>query len=467
MNGVNGWAGWQWVFLLEGIPSILAGIVTLLYLTDRPPKADWLTPEQRALVEADLARDAAALGHREHRIMASLKDIRVWQCIAIFFCIVMANSALTFFGPSVVRDAGFTDPLTVGWIMSAAYLCGGAGMILNGRHSDRDGRSPLHCGVPAIDRGAGHRALGFLIRASPVLALIALTVAIVGTMSAIPVFWQIPGRFLAGSAAAAGIALINSVANLAGFGAPARDGLPARATGSVSLGLWLVAAFELATILLILAFIPPAPRNRSRPGACRPRTGLIRAGPVAPHPAAPEEDKPLDDPSERHALTRRSLVGAGSSALGGAAWPRRAAALAQGAPTAAATGRADDRADVAGRPRPAPHHARDRQLPWHARRRHGLRPLVLRGRRLQAAQDGHHAAQRPPGRPLLVDDGLKTGRYELLMHFEDYFARLGVKLPSPNFLSLVPIRFQIRDAGQRYHLPVLFTPWGYSYYRGS
>ncbi|MGH1570848.1 hydroxyisourate hydrolase [Methylobacterium sp. P31] len=72
-----------------------------------------------------------------------------------------------------------------------------------------------------------------------------------------------------------------------------------------------------------------------------------------------------------------------------------------------------------------------------------------------------------PAEPLLVDAALKTGHYELLMHVEAYFAALGVKLPSPNFLGLVPIRFQIRDAGQSYHLPVLFTPWGYAYYRGS
>ena len=229
MDGVNGWAGWQWVFLLEGIPSILAGFVTLLYLTDRPAKATWLTTEQRALVEADLARDAEALGPREHRILASLKDARVWQCIAIFFCIIMANSALTFFGPSVVRDAGFTDPLTVGWIMSAAYLCGGIGMILNGRHSDRTGEARLHCGIPATIGALAIALVGFLVPWSPVLAMLALAVAIVGTMSAIPVFWQIPGRFLAGSAAAAGIALINSVANLAGFGAPRPHGLPARA----------------------------------------------------------------------------------------------------------------------------------------------------------------------------------------------------------------------------------------------
>ncbi|MEE7448983.1 MFS transporter [Methylobacterium radiotolerans] len=269
MHGVNGWSGWQWVFLLEGIPSILAGLVTLLYLTDRPAKAGWLTPEQKALVEADLARDTAALGHREHRVLASLKDARVWQCIAIFFCIVTANSALTFLGPSVVRDAGFTDPLTVGWIMSAAYLCGGAGMILNGRHSDRTGEARLHCGVPAFVGALAIALTGVFIVGAPILALIMLGVAIVGTMSAIPVFWQIPGRFLAGSAAAAGIALINSVANLAGFGAPAAMGYLREHTGSVATGLWLVAAVEAAALVLILAFVPPATPEMGRRARAR------------------------------------------------------------------------------------------------------------------------------------------------------------------------------------------------------
>ena len=269
MDGVNGWAGWQWVFLLEGIPSVIAGVVTLFYLTDRPSKAGWLTPEQRALVEADLARDAAALGHREHRVLVSLKDIRVWQCIAIFFCIITANSALTFFGPSVVREAGYPDPLTVGWIMAAAYLCGGAGMILNGRHSDRTGEARLHCGVPAMIGALAIALVGVLVPSSPVPAMLALAVAIVGTMSAIPVFWQIPGRFLAGSAAAAGIALINSVANLAGFGAPATMGYLREQTGSVSAGLWLVSAIEFAALVLILAFIPPATPALERRAAAR------------------------------------------------------------------------------------------------------------------------------------------------------------------------------------------------------
>jgi len=260
MAGVNGWAGWQWVFLLEGIPSIIAGIVTLLYLTDKPEKAHWLSESEKRLIQEDLERDRAALGSREHRIMAALRDPRVWQFIAIFFCIILANSTLTFFGPTIVKEVGFTNPATVGWIMAVAYLFGGAGMILNGRSSDHHVESRFHCGLAALTGAVAMAILGFLVPGVPYLALIALTLAIVGTMSAIPVFWQMPNQFLAGSAAAAGIALINSVANLAGFGAPYAMGVIKDATGSVSLGLWLVAAFEALTVLLIIKFIP-APRR--------------------------------------------------------------------------------------------------------------------------------------------------------------------------------------------------------------
>ena len=265
MNGINGWSGWQWVFLIEGIPSVIAGIFTLFYLTDNPTRAKWLNADERALVIGALERDSASLGEREHRIMASLRDKRVWQCIAVFFCIIMANSALTFFGPTIVRDAGYTDPSTVGWIMVVPYLLGGIGMILNGRHSDKTGEARYHCGLAALAGSIGLFVLGFTIGRSPILSLVALTVAIVGTMSAIPVFWQLPSRFLAGSAAAAGIALINSVANLAGFGAPTLVGFLRDTTGSISAGVWVVAAFEFATVILLLKFFPGPQKKPQAP----------------------------------------------------------------------------------------------------------------------------------------------------------------------------------------------------------
>ncbi len=256
LNGVNGWQGWQWVFLLEGVPSVIAGFVTYFYLTDKPEQASWLTQRERDLVHADLERDAKALGHREHSMLASLKDSKIWLMILIYFCIIAANSSLTFYGPTLVKEVGFTSPLAVGWIMAGAYLCGAAGMILNGFHSDKQQESRYHCGIAAALGSASLLVIALVLKISPLLTLAMLTLAIVGTMSAIPVFWQMPNRFLSGAAAAGGVALINSVANLAGFGAPWMLGLIKTSTGSLSAGLYVVAAFEICATLLILAFVP-------------------------------------------------------------------------------------------------------------------------------------------------------------------------------------------------------------------
>jgi MFS family permease len=256
LHGANGWSGWQWVFLIEGIPSIIAGVVTWFYLTDRPAEANWLSAEQRRIVAEDLQRDQAVLGHREESLLASLKDGRLWLLVAIYFCIIAANSSLTFFGPSVVKEAGFTNPATIGWIMSISYLFGAAGMILNGRHSDHAQEVRRHCAIAAAVGATGLVLTTVFLPVSPVLALVAQTLAIVGTMSAIPVFWQLPGRFLAGAAAAGGVALINSIANLAGFGAPFMLGVIKTQTGGLSPGLLIVALVEVGATVLILMFVP-------------------------------------------------------------------------------------------------------------------------------------------------------------------------------------------------------------------
>jgi sugar phosphate permease len=192
------------VFLLEGIPSVLAGLVTWFYLTDKPTDAKWLSERERSLVQADLAQDQRALGQREHSLLASLKDGRIWLLILVFFCIIAANSSLTFYGPTLVKEVGFTSPAAVGWIMSVAYVFGAAGMILNGSHSDRHQEARLHCGLAAALGAVSLLAVALLLPLGALPTLVALTLAIVGTMSAIPVFWQMPNRVLAGTAAAGG-----------------------------------------------------------------------------------------------------------------------------------------------------------------------------------------------------------------------------------------------------------------------
>lgn len=265
LDGANGWQGWQWVFLLEGIPSVLAGLVTWFYLTDKPADAKWLSERERRLVQDDLERDHHSMGHREHSLLATLRGGRIWLLILVFFCIIAANSSLTFYGPTLVKEVGFTSPVAVGWIMAACYLCGAVGMIFNGFHSDRHQESRWHCALAAGLGAASLLAVALLLHSSAMLTLVALGLAIVGTMSAIPVFWQMPNRFLTGAAAAGGVALINSIANLAGFGAPYMLGLIKTSTGSLTSGLFVVAAVEACATLLILRCIPRFAKPTAKP----------------------------------------------------------------------------------------------------------------------------------------------------------------------------------------------------------
>ncbi|KDP87893.1 MFS transporter [Cupriavidus sp. SK-3] len=255
MAGVNGMHGWQWLFVLEGIPSVLAGVVAFFYMTDRPEQARWLNTEEKRVIREGLERDNLALGERGTDWRTLFRNPKVWLLIAIFFCLLCANSTLTFWIPTIIKDVGFTTPVAIGWIAALAYLCGAVGMIANGAHSDRRKEVRWHFSAPAICGALAMGTLALLMdigSLSPVFALLAMTVALAGTMSAIPVFWQLPNRFLAGGAAAVGVALINSVSNLAGFGAPYLMGLVKNATGRIAPGLYLVAAIELLAAILVL-----------------------------------------------------------------------------------------------------------------------------------------------------------------------------------------------------------------------
>ncbi|MFD1559749.1 MFS transporter [Paraburkholderia silviterrae] len=265
MDGMGGHHGWQWLFVIEGIPSILAGVVAFFYMTDRPDQARWLTVSEKQVVQNILEQDKRALGERGHDWRTLFRNPKVWLLIAIFFCLLCANSALTFWIPTIIRDAGFGSTFVIGWIAAFAYVFGAAGMILNGARSDRNKEVRWHFAVPAacgaLAMAAMAAMLGFSSMA-PAFTIAAMVVALAGTMSAIPVFWQLPNLYLAGSAAAIGVALINSVSNLAGFGAPYVLGLVKSATGSLSPGLYLVAAIELVAAALVIVFIVHARRSK-------------------------------------------------------------------------------------------------------------------------------------------------------------------------------------------------------------
>jgi sugar phosphate permease len=242
MNGLQGWGGWQWVFVLEGIPSVLLGIAAIWLLSDRPQEARWLTDDERRLLIEDLAQDRKQIGDREHSFWRAFGTRQVWTFVLIYFCIIMGQSAMFFWAPTILKDLGFTSSTTIGMIISGIFCIAIVAVVLNGIDSDRAKEVRFHCGLGVLAGALGCVALSILLLQGSQWAILALCIAIPGILCSVPVFWQLPNRVMVGTAAAAGLALINSIGNLGGFAAPFLMGVIKDATGHVTYALWLVAA---------------------------------------------------------------------------------------------------------------------------------------------------------------------------------------------------------------------------------
>ena len=243
MAGVNGWAGWQWVFLLEGAITIIVGAAAWWVLTEKPQDATWLSSSEKSEVLAELAKDGAA--PRSHGLGQMLSNPMFWVLTAIYFCLVAGYATVNFFGPTAIKELGFTAPTTIGWIISGCSVGGAVFQILNGRHSDKHQETHFHTAI-AMSIGSVSLALMgiFLGQGNVIVTIACLFLAISGTASAFPVFWQLPFQLFAGTAAAVGVAAINSIANLAGFFVPTFLGYMKQTTGTLSGGLVAVAAVQ-------------------------------------------------------------------------------------------------------------------------------------------------------------------------------------------------------------------------------
>lgn len=252
-NGLHGFAGWQWMFVLEGIPSVLIGILVIFKLTDRISHAKWLTDEEKKILQANIDSDT------QHHVHSSLKEIflqpRVWLLTLIYFCLIAGFYTIGFWLPTLIKDSGVKDVLSIGLLSAIPYGAAALTMIVVSRSADRWRERRWHLALTATLGG-----IGMIISASfsdnIVIAMMGLTLGAMGALSTLPLFWSLPTAFLGGTAAAAGIALINSWGNLAGFAAPYMMGYLKDLTQSTTTGMLII-----STMLFIgaaLVFLVPA-----------------------------------------------------------------------------------------------------------------------------------------------------------------------------------------------------------------
>jgi D-galactonate transporter len=256
MNGVNGWAGWQWMFLLQGLPSSVLGVVAYLYLSDSPITADWLTDREKSLIDADLTPERNAIKSLEASAQSAFKRIltnpKVFILSGVVFAMLAAAYSLSFWAPTLINKAGVKDILNIGLISAIPSLCGAIAMVLIGRHSDKKQERRWHFSVCMLLSAVAIAALGFGTNSIWML-IVLLCFATVGVVSAVPVFWTIPPRYLAANDAAAGVALINSLGHLGGVVGPAMVGFVLTSTGSTANALFTLALIMvLGTVLLLL-----------------------------------------------------------------------------------------------------------------------------------------------------------------------------------------------------------------------
>ncbi|HCQ9568888.1 MFS transporter [Acinetobacter baumannii] len=250
MSGVHGWFGWQWMFVIEAIPTVVVGLLVLAVLKDSVQDANWLTQDEKNLVKQELAQDNQ---HKEGHasVKEFIADKRLWLLAGIYFCVVMGQYAITFWLPTLIRNSGISDNWHIGLLTSLPYMCAIVVMILAGRSGDHFQERRWHLIIPMC---AGALALTFatLFASNLTLSLICLCLAASGVLTASSLFWMLPTNFLGGVSAAAGIAAVNSFANLAGFCSPYLIGWITTNTGSNAIGMFLITAVLIFGASLVL-----------------------------------------------------------------------------------------------------------------------------------------------------------------------------------------------------------------------
>ncbi|UKA54548.1 MFS transporter [Arthrobacter sp. FW305-BF8] len=267
MEGIAGLHGWQWLYIIEGIPAILLGLLTPVLMTDKPSHAQWLAADEREWLTRTMDEE---LAHKQkgqpHHFLAGLKDSRTIAYSALYFGLVCGIYGLGLWMPTIVAALGKFNTTEVGFIVAIPYTIAAVFVYYWGRRSDRTGNRVLHASISMVMAAVGLVAAGSLVQVNAILALIALTLAAMGIYSAIAPFLAMPSTALVGAAAAAGLAMVNSLGNLGGFVAPYIVGVLNDATGDNRSGLLFLAACLAVTAVATFLYARKRPEGHVKPG---------------------------------------------------------------------------------------------------------------------------------------------------------------------------------------------------------
>lgn len=247
-----GLRGWQWLFIIEGLPAVLLGFVVLFFLLDKPNEAKWLTQEEKDWLNNTLAEERKER-ESQHKLslIQTLLNGRVWLFSLIYFGIVIGLYGLSFWLPQIIKGFGEMSNLQIGMLTTIPYLFAALAMFFWGLHSDKTGERIWHVSLPAFLGAIGLAASAYF--SSPELVLLTLTISAIGIYSCIPSFWTLPTTMLSGTAAAGGIALINSIGNLGGYLGPFLIGYFKDKTQSYGYAMLTLAVFiAISGIITIL-----------------------------------------------------------------------------------------------------------------------------------------------------------------------------------------------------------------------
>ena len=249
MSGIYGLAGWQWMFLIEALPSLILGFCVLAFLDNGIASAKWLTPEEKAVLTRNIEADKTQASG--HRLVDGFTSPWVWLLSFIYLFFIMGLYGVGFWLPTLIKGAGVKDPLTIGLLSSIPYAAAAIAMVVVGRMSDAARERRWHIVVPGVIGVIGW-LVSIQFSTDLLIAEIALTVATMGVLVTLCQFWCLPTAVLEGAAAATGIAVVNSFGNLAGFVSPFLIGWIIDQTKSTSLGVYTLAASLLIGSLLVL-----------------------------------------------------------------------------------------------------------------------------------------------------------------------------------------------------------------------